>query len=471
MGPAVDPNYLVVSDLHLGDFGGPVVGGQVHREVDHALIRFVVWYTEHTLDDRPWRLIIAGDGIDFLHRSLMAGPRPAGPGTSVVGDGPPLEHTEARAVSTLEAIVADNRAVFEALVRFVAAGNDLLLLKGNHDAELHWTGVQDRLRELLVELFVASRPGTVDLAVVQAFERRIGVHRWFYYRPDLLYVEHGNQYDELCAFEDVLYPVDADARIDAPLSHVTLRRFRRLLGRLDAHDLDRWGLRDFLRWILGLDLASVARAGLTYLTCPTWLARLDRKRRQASDEAQAIRHHRLREILDHFRLDHEVVQLLDRLKRSAGRRNLWLGLRMLFYDQLALFGALAALLTCIWLTPLPALARAAVGALAIVGAARLSRHGLRTRRVDPHPKLIEGARSVAALLRVPYVVFGHSHTPEVCALSATGATYVNTGSWTHEGAHGLTYFRLARQGAQHRAELRRWDPHAGRSELLPLAGA
>lgn len=422
------PNYLVISDLHLSGAGPDVQDGL--RPVDRALIQFVDWHAAHPREGRPWRLIIAGDGIDFLHHSLL----------DPEGAGAHQEHTEQRAVAALEAIVRENRPVFAALVRFVAAGHELVLLQGNHDVELHWSGVQARLRQLLVQLFAEAQPGAEDAG---AFEARVFIHRWFYYRHGLLYVEHGHQYDELCAFEDVLYPVDADARIAAPLSHVTLRRFRGLLHRLDAHNLDRWGLKDFLRWVLRLDRGSILRSGLTYASSPGWLARLDRRRRRGDvARAHQIRSHRLDEVLAHSRLELEVVQVLDRLKRSAAGRNLWLGLRMLFFDQLALFGLGAAAVVALSVLPVPPPTRLLVLLAVGLGTTLLSRRGLRTRAVDPRPKLAAGARAVAEVLRVPFIVFGHSHLPEVRPLDDAGATYINTGSWTHEGQAGLTYFQL-----------------------------
>jgi len=439
--PIDQHNHLVVSDLHLAGEPGLQVG---LRSVDRAFIQFLDWHAAHWREERPWRLIIAGDGIDFLHRSLHG----------AEGAEPHQEHTEARAIETLEAIVAENRPVFEALARFVAAGHELVFLQGNHDAELHWAGVQDRLRALLLELFAGLFDGTVDMAILEELQARVSIHRWFYYRRDLLYVEHGNQYDELCAFENVLCPVDEDARIAAPVSHVTLRRFRDLLHRLDAHNVDRWGLGDFLRWVVRLEPRAILRSAVTYLSSPTWLLHLDGRRRRAVPAARQVHHSRLRDLLEHFPLEEEVLHLLERLKRTS-RGNLWLGLRMLFYDQVALGGLLAAAVALLCLTPGPAAARVAVGLGAALGAMHLSRRGLRSRQVDPQPKLVVSAQAVAGLLRVPFVVFGHSHTPEVRALPEA-ATYVNTGSWTHEGEAGLTYFQLTAAPGGSQGTLRRW---------------
>ena len=65
------------------------------------------------------------------------------------------------------------------------------------------------------------------------------------------------------------------------------------------------------------------------------------------------------------------------------------------------------------------------------------------------------AHAIASRLPVRAVVFGHSHTPEVRALPEA-ATYVNTGSWTHEGEAGLTYFQLTAAPGGSQGTLRRW---------------
>ena len=442
---STEQNYLIVSDLHVGELG---YNGNLERirEVDRALIHFIDWHAAHRIEGRPWQLIIAGDGIDFLRFGLQG------------LDGDHEEDTEAHAITALEAIVTENRAVFAALARFVGAGHELVLLKGNHDAELHWDGVQRRLRQLLVDLYVDTLPGTADPVFMRAFERKIGVYRWFYYHPGLLYVEHGNQYDELCSFENVLSPVGPDDRIEAPLSHVTLRRFRALADRLDAHDFDRWGLRDFARWVLRLDFRAVMQSSVLYAFSPSWLMTLERERRHVVSRASDTAHHgRLQEVLQRFGLSEEILGDIDALKRTLGGRHLVSGLRMLFWDQIALFATAFILLIACSLVPLATELRIAVSGAVLLGSWFLSGYWFRTRQFDPHPKLIEGARSVAAKLSVPYVVFGHSHVPDVRSLEDSGATYVNTGSWTHEGMEGLTYFRLALGAGGCDAELLRWS--------------
>ncbi|MCK6545487.1 metallophosphoesterase [Myxococcota bacterium] len=435
-----DWNYLVVSDLHIGELGSHGLEGI--RAVDRALVRFVDWYRAHREEGRPWRLIIAGDGIDFLHFSLKS--------LSASQD-------EANAVRALEQIVAENRAVFAALARFVGAGHELLVLKGNHDAELHWDRVQERLRALLLELWIDQLEGrSATVQAVEAYRARVTVHRWFYHHHGVLYVEHGNQYDELCSFEHVLCPVGEDHEIESPLSHVTLRAFADVVRHLDPHAVDRWALGQFLRWVSSLGPALVLRAAGAYLGCAAWLTQLARRVSKISDDARAHHERRMRDLVEHFDLEHEALELLDRLKRRPAGHDIRDGFRMLFFDQLLLVLATASIALGLALGPGSALVRAAAGVTALAAAWAVSRRWLRGRRVEAHPKLAESAVHVAAIFEVPLIVFGHSHVPEVQRLE--GATYVNTGSWTHDGESGLTHLCVALGEGITRAELRRWNP-------------
>ncbi|MFO0722805.1 MAG: metallophosphoesterase [Myxococcota bacterium] len=422
---------LVISDLHLG-------ARRADPSLDAALISFVDHYL---VEPGPWRLIIAGDGIDFVHAGLEA-------------TGPERDHCEARAVHTLERIVNAHLPVFSALARFVSAGHELIFLKGNHDAELHWDAVQSRLRQLFEEL--GAGEGSRD---------RILVHPWFYYVEDELYVEHGNQYDPLCSFEHVLWPVDADHRIAAPLSHVALQTFSGLIHRLDAHAVDRWRLPDFLRWLRSLEPALIWRSAGAYLGCSQWLGRLKRRLAKSTEEARVRHQARLRELVAHFRLRPEAVERLDRLRHRPAGHRLISGFRMLFFDQLLLAGATAALLMVLLVLGGPLWPRLATGGGLLIGAALLSQLWLRWRSVDPAPALAERAAKVADLVGVPYVVFGHSHAPLMQPLPAPGSAYVNSGSWTHVGATGLTHV-VVTHGAARNAELRRWNPREGTAEAV-----
>ena len=61
----------------------------------------------------------------------------------------PFTPDPARALAKLDAIVARDRPLFDALHDLVAAGHRLVVLLGNHDIELSFPIVRDRLRQVV----------------------------------------------------------------------------------------------------------------------------------------------------------------------------------------------------------------------------------------------------------------------------------------------------------------------------------
>src|SRR5438067_1840198 len=124
-------NVVVVSDVHLGEDLLPGASGRAARDVvlaETALADFVRHLTRSRMDGRPWRLVVNGDMIDLM----------------VVPDARghlPVARTADIAKERIDRVVAHHRAVFEAIARFVAAGNRLDVTAGNHDIELVWNEV------------------------------------------------------------------------------------------------------------------------------------------------------------------------------------------------------------------------------------------------------------------------------------------------------------------------------------------
>ncbi|MBM2845649.1 MAG: Metallophos protein, partial [Bacteroidetes bacterium] len=88
---------------------------------------------------------------------------------------------------------------FNALAEFLAKENEIKILKGNHDIQLYWRGVRRQIVERLADL--VQRKGK------QLADSQVEFLPWFYYVPDLLYVEHGNQYEATTAFRNFLHPL------------------------------------------------------------------------------------------------------------------------------------------------------------------------------------------------------------------------------------------------------------------------
>ncbi len=192
-------NHLVASDLHLTF---------VYDDEDHAtdaeFSAFLDHYRQNRVDDRPWRLVLAGDVFDLLYPDMelfiRAAPGPDAPPLDGVGF---LEHWDIDAIAwRLGVTMRQRAAMFVSLARFLLAGNSVAIIKGNHDGELQWAKVQNSFREALVE--IACEAGLE--VEPQALNEQVSFCDWFYLSPGELYVEHGNQYDEFNAFPNFLDP-------------------------------------------------------------------------------------------------------------------------------------------------------------------------------------------------------------------------------------------------------------------------
>jgi UDP-2,3-diacylglucosamine pyrophosphatase LpxH len=442
---------LVVSDLHIGSAVEPSHPGFIKQigAFNHAFCRFLEYYAERRVDDRPWRLVIAGDMIDFLRASLTR--------ASDQFEGP--RGAERAAVAALDRIVHHNRKVFRDLATFVAAGNDLVVLKGNHDAEFHWEEVQTRFAELLVELFGEQKDPAPSAEDVLAFRTRISFCRWFYYERDLVYIEHGNQYDEFCSFEHVLAPViPEDAELEDPISHRLFRDFAEWLDSIDVHVVEHWKMADYARWLVGMGPRVLAKMAYTYFGSIAWMLRTRRRLARATQKAREEHRSRIAQLTHRFRITEDVVHKLDELRRRPASNSVLAGMGMLYMDQLFL-GALTILaLLAALLVPSAWLWKGSVAAGALAASAVIAFLRSRLRQVESHPKLLDRARRLGDLLKVPYIVMGHSHVPVVTQISPDrGDVYINTGSWTHEGRKGLTHLCILIGQEKPKAELRRWD--------------
>ncbi len=176
IGPsAVTPGLrrIVVSDLHLGN------GDRLDDfDADAVLVDFITHYVR---DSRPTELILAGDAFEFLQVRLP----------NIDDD----DWSEESAIQRLDAILKAHALVTQALGAYIAEpANQLTVLIGNHDFELHYQGVKRRLREAL--------------GLREDDERlRFGIS----YHGGGIYLVHGNQFDSwnrFVRFEGVSEPFE-----------------------------------------------------------------------------------------------------------------------------------------------------------------------------------------------------------------------------------------------------------------------
>ncbi|GAB4213142.1 MAG: hypothetical protein OHK0022_49880 [Roseiflexaceae bacterium] len=172
----------VVSDLHLGPGRDPATGRWFQQEdfrIDGAFCDFL---GQIGASSAPVELVIAGDFIEYpqiLPELAHNSPED--------GLGCDEEESLLRTAAVLGQrpdLAGGHPALFAGLRGFLAAGHSITVLVGNHDIDLLWPSVWDRLAEALTP----RRPGgPLRLA---PFQHTVGAAE-----HGRVLIEHGHEYD------------------------------------------------------------------------------------------------------------------------------------------------------------------------------------------------------------------------------------------------------------------------------------
>jgi UDP-2,3-diacylglucosamine pyrophosphatase LpxH len=189
-----DKFKIVVSDLHLS--AGRIVEGNPLEDFgsDQEFAAFLdEVIAESERDGAEVELILNGDAFEMLQVPHVADFCPA-------TEYPPKQYhssSEEDSVLKMAIIIEGHVTIFQGLGRFLRVGpprRRVTFIKGNHDLNLHWSGVQAVIRDAL-----GARSGRRSLVSFE--ERRVS--------REGIYVEHGNQYAEAVdRVEDMEEPHD-----------------------------------------------------------------------------------------------------------------------------------------------------------------------------------------------------------------------------------------------------------------------
>ncbi len=457
---------------------------------DEAFARLLQHLGERGLQPGPLTLVLNGDVFDFLLVTRTAGyPGEISDAERKFG----LDPTEAKSVFKLDAIAAGHPVFFAALSRFVARGNRLDVLRGNHDLELYFPAVQERLKFHLTR----SDGG----ASRDEIEARVRIHQWFYLEPGRVYIEHGNQYE---ASNSIRYPLrpllpqskwkDDQPMLDYPLGSLFVRYFYNRIHRQNPYTPRVISLEQYLDFIREHRLVDLLRIARTHY--PFFIASLGPQsppgRSRSSSQEDALQEAEFR-ALQRATVPPDLHRLLNRLKvhpmaasklalakemlKPMVRRALVLGSGALvaFYLWLILFNLLQDLGTGsnVFIRATVFLLFVLLTLAGVVWAANWLL--LRLRR--PTDRTVEicaqRAMHIARQAGVPLVLMGHTHIADLRPFADGRATYANSGTWValdspwHRliaDARRLT-FLWVRAG---RVECYRWNDAASRIESVPF---
>jgi len=489
-----DESLLILSDVHLGnDLNDLAVDGERRSEqVDQDLANLLAHYRRAPPSGRRWRLVIAGDFIDFVGMTIL--PRAGDPETQTSdeershGLGNGVDHGRIK----LRAVAARHAVVFDALAWFVADGHALTIVHGNHDVEFHWDALKEELRSLLVlsaqrarATSTATTAGDTD-TFAEEFSSRIEFAPWFYYVGGVAYIEHGHQYDTMCSTEHVMAPLSPldPKRIARSFSDVLLRWVVRPTRGVPEYGHDKMGLADYVMLGVRMGFGGLLRLLGRFLAAVFELLRMRRAYR--SDAARFRREEnerRMGVLAVVSRVGMERLRALAALQVPPVTRSIQKILASVLLDRLALaLGAAGAMsilaLTAsrhAWLWPVVALAAGAwVVAHRLLTLRRRAWFG---ETLDNQEALVERAGHLARLFPAAFVVMGHTHCPAMVAVAQGTSTYVNVGSWHEAETSGVddgSKYRAARTHlvihpapAGPTAEFLAWEPGGPRTFVSP----
>jgi UDP-2,3-diacylglucosamine pyrophosphatase LpxH len=437
---ATSHNLLIISDLHLGEDLKPATkAGYLHHVpmLERQLESFLDHYRRYRRDGRPWELIVNGDMVDFISVCLFPTAEGGDPEDRIYG----LGTGPAAARVKMQRVLERHPGVFRALAAFVGAGNRLGIVVGNHDVEFHWPVVQETFKAGVARLWsehpAARRPSAPSPEEVSA---AIAFHAWFYFQENLVWVEHGHQYDGLCSFDSFLDPVEPEQ--EAVMLSVGAAAYRYVSNHVagcDPHQQEEWGALGYLRWSVGLGARGLIKIARGYWGFVVRLLTLWRKlvKNPAGVEARRAGHlRRLRELAEKFRVKEETLVALDDLRERPVINNLGRLVRAVMLDKLAM-GLFVSLTALILVAALPALwAVLAVSTLLVAAAGGnelLQRaHG----EEDREAHMRQMPQRIRDKVGARFVVFGHSHEPVSRPLDG-GGWYFNTGTWVATEKPGL----------------------------------
>jgi UDP-2,3-diacylglucosamine pyrophosphatase LpxH len=473
---------LILSDVHLGsdlnDRAPPGASPRRSKRIDEDLIALFRHYAARADIADPakdrWRAVIAGDFIDFIGMAI-ATEGVSRQSLATAPDAEELAHglgnASDHAREKLLRVAVRHREVLASIADFVARGHALTMVHGNHDIEFHWEAVRTEFKTILLRLAKESRPEVgLDEA---AFLARIEFNPWFFWKDGVAYIEHGHQYDAMCATDFVMAPLSPldPRRIARGFTEIFLRYVVRPTRGMKEHGHESKGLVDYIAFAIGLGVRGLWNLAVRFASAVLELFRL--RRAYFTDAAAKLReeHERRMGLLaEATRIGIDRLRALAALQVPPVTRSIRGILASVLLDRLAL-----ALLTAMMLVGV-AIASWNHGhlwwaaGLVVAAWALANRHLSSQRKLEPDDLLVERAAHLVKLFPAAFVVMGHTHVPQRVSVGDGTSTYINVGSWAEEEEDPLasSSYRAARTHLVIRdgesgpvAEFLAWDPTAG----------
>ena len=489
-------DLIVLSDLHLSEGRPPKSPRYSPMEdffFDEAFARFLEHLRrQYQGDPLKLKLVLNGDIFDFL--TVTHTPSIAEGVSFEVSDAERrfgLHPTAHKSAYKMRLIGAGHPKFFKALAEFIAAGFQVVLLRGNHDLELFFPEVQEALKEVLVGHGLSH----------EALEKGLDIRQWFYLEEARVYIEHGNQYEASNSIRYPLRPLLPSKRnkarepaLNYPLGSFFVRYFYNPIHRLHPHTPKLIAFEqylEFLRRYNFLEMIQVARAHFPFFLQairPSNPAGTSKGRKEDDAEQEEAF-----EVLDEESALPKLHQRLAELKihpMSAAKAALVKEMIFPVLKRVVGLGAIALLSFYLWLVIFNTIqatsflaesvfTKASLLALLALGTVTalflfFSHVGrkMRRQRDETVENCAQKAKAISEITGAKLVLMGHTHVVDVRSLDGQ-VTYANSGTWTsvdnpwdrlHPDARRFTFLRV--HGAE--VEVLRWNDDALRCETVPL---
>ena len=434
-------DLLLISDLHLGSHLKARTRGEfVHlaARLDESLPQFL----EHYARAGSWQLVINGDFIDFWNIEI----------------GDPKQDPAELAVERLHVVLDAYPGVEDALISFLDAGNSIVFVAGNHDAEFLYPEVcrafAERLEgaldegetpEELRDQITATGVATLD----EVGAGQVRFVPWFV-REGGAWIEHGHLFDPACSTHAQLSPTRG-GRLVKSVAEVATRRFTNLMPEMAYDAADHFSTLDYVRWAMARGWRFMVRVVFLYLRMVGGMlglwARSGRVDKQGRDAHEA----RLAKLAKNAGLQMSALTALENMAPPPSSASVGGVLSVTALDVvLSVVIPAAIVVASFWALDRPLALGIPIGlVLGAIAAVQVLR---RRAPRDVARDMLEVASSVGEVTGTRIVLMGHSHHG---SLERRGEViYGNSGSWL-DGSH-LVARRNARGQDLVGVELRRW---------------
>ena len=210
-------DVFVISDLHIaaGLNANGNYDGTENFFADQSLSRFLHHLKTQKSASKKALLIINGDFVDFLRiRNIPQSPEDFETWSRHLGNlGIPqstaslrssiskkeleygLKTNDFKSVWKLHVCQQGHPAVFQSLAFWIMEGNDLLIVKGNHDLEWYWRKLRDHLRIIFATLIAHHRGSAIEQELLQTVIPHLQFADDKLLIEKKVYIEHGHRYE------------------------------------------------------------------------------------------------------------------------------------------------------------------------------------------------------------------------------------------------------------------------------------